>query len=185
MLPLAFSVPPTPDLYPGPPVQPIVQASWGVGLPSVARGYGVIHGFEPLMGYDRRDPTARTWLGHPDYQGEHWTDRGPVTPRCWSPNRIVFEVEPGERVHVNQNPGSWWVANGRRPFAGARCAEMGEPFVVAADADGRVELRIVPTSLRRGAILHGVGLLLAGGVAVHERWRTRLRTAGPGGSTVS
>ena len=104
----------------------------------------MIHLREPLLGYDQKAQTARLWRGHPNYIGEYWTDAGPVRPRWWSPNRIVLEVAPGQTVSINQNPGSWWLVNGRPAFSGWRCAETQRAFVVQADARGRVELQIRP-----------------------------------------
>ena len=63
ILGVAFSIAPTEDLFPGPPTADIVQVSSALGFPAALRGYGVIHGFEPLMGYDRTAPTARLWRG--------------------------------------------------------------------------------------------------------------------------
>ena len=54
---------------------------------------------------------------------------GPVRPQFWSPNRIVFQVRPGQAVSINQNPGSWWLVNGRRVFSDWRCAETEREFV--------------------------------------------------------
>ena len=160
ILGVAFSIAPTEDRFPGPPTTDIVQVGSALGFPAVLRGYGVIHGYEPLMGYDRTAPTARLWRGHPDYVGESWTARGPVEPVSWSPNRIVFQVEPDQEVTINQNPGSWWLANGEPAMPDARCAEMLRPFVARADARGRLELRIRPRGLGLGLGLHLAGLAL-------------------------
>ena len=111
-----------PHSFPGPPVPDIVNVRDGVGYPCVMRGYGVIRGYEPMLGGYRRDaPTLRRAREDPDYRGEAWTDAGTVRPVSWSPNRIVFRVEPGQEVFLNQNPGSWWWVNGGRhsPDAGA------------------------------------------------------------------
>ncbi len=159
ILDIGYDVPPTEDVYPGPPVVPIVQIESALGLAATQRGYGVIHGFEPLMGYNRRDPTARLWRGHADYVGESWTASGPVAPVFWSPNRITFQVEPNEQVFLNQNPGSWWLANGVRMFPDLRCAEMRKVFAVRADSAGRLDLRIRPTSWLLGVWLHVGGLV--------------------------
>jgi hypothetical protein len=160
ILGVAFSIAPTEDLFPGPPTADIVQVSSALGFPAALRGYGVIHGFEPLMGYDRTAPTARLWRGHPAYVGESWTARGPVEPVSWSPNRILFQVDPDEEVTVNQNPGSWWLANGAPAMPAARCAEMLRPLVARADARGRLELTIRPRGLALSLWLHLAGLAL-------------------------
>ena len=120
----------------------------------------MIEGYQPLLSYYRNAPTLRLWVGHPDYVGESWTARGPVEPVEWSPNRLVFQVEPHEEVHVNQNPGSWWLVNGERRFADLRCAVMMEPFAVEADDEGRLVLQVRPPDLWVAPVLHGVGLLL-------------------------
>jgi hypothetical protein len=127
----------------------------------VRRGFGVVEGYCPQLGYDRHRPTARVWLGHPDYVGEHWTGTTPVVPQEWTPNRIVFRVEPGQTVSVNQNPGSWWLVNGSPAFPGARCAEPTRPFTARADDRGRLVLSIRPRGLLLAAVLTVSGVLLA------------------------
>jgi hypothetical protein len=161
-LPLAFSAPPEPRWVPGSPVREVVNVREGLGYPRVLRGYGVIEGYEPMISYYRNAPTLRRAREDRDYRGESWTDDGPVRPVFWSPNRVVFEVRPGQEVFVNQNPGSWWLVNGRRNFEGRRCAEPMIPFAVRADETGRLELRIDPPGLRLGILLHilGAGLLV-------------------------
>ena len=160
-LPLAFSLRPEPHLFPGPPVPDILNVLDGVGYPCVMRGYGVIRGYEPMVGGYRRDsPTLRRAREDADYRGEAWTEAGTVRPVYWSPNRIVFRVAPGQEVFLNQNPGSWWWVNGRQAFAGRRCAEPLLPFVVRADEAGRIDLRIHPRGLGLGIGLHGVGVAL-------------------------
>ena len=164
VLPVAFSISPDESRFPGPELPPgtIVQLGDWAGYPAIARGYGVIHGYEPLMGYDRLASTARTFPGNPSYRGEHWTARGPARVESWTPNRIVLQVEPGEEVFVNQNPGSWWWANGRPAFEGMRAAEKDRPFAARADAQGRLVLEIRPRGLALGLALHAAGLVLAG-----------------------
>jgi hypothetical protein len=160
ILGIGFSVPPTEANFPGPPVPPIIQVDSARGLAAISRGYGVIQAQEPLLGYDREAPTARLWRGHPRYIGEYWTADGPVRPRSWSPNRITFQVGPDQEVHINQNPGSWWVVNGRPAFPDRRCAEKEQPFVARADPHGRLELRIRPRGLALGLWLHAAGIAL-------------------------
>ncbi len=100
-----------------------------------------------------------------------------MKPSSWSPNRLVFHVEPGQRVWVNQNPGSWWVINGRRPYASSRCAELLMDLSGVADASGRLEFRIVPPRLNLGWWLHGAGLTLL--AAAFLAGRLANRTRGP------
>jgi hypothetical protein len=158
---LAFSVPPEAGQFPGPPVSEIVNVRDGLGYPCVMRGYGVIRGYEPMLGGYRRDaPTLRRAREDPDYRGEAWTASGTVEPVFWSPNRIVFQVTPGEEVFINQNPGSWWWVNGQPAFPERRCAELLVPFVARADATGRLQLTIHPRGLMLGAGLHLTGLAL-------------------------
>jgi hypothetical protein len=177
VLPVAFSIAPSEDRFPGEtlPRGEIVQVQQALGFPAIHRGYGVIYGFEPLMGYDRAAPTARRWRGGPGYVAEHWTARGPVRPRLWSPNRLELEVEPRETVSINQNPGSWWIVNGRQAFAEWRCAEKERPFTVSADARGRVDLEIRPKGLRFGLFLHAAGLAIIVTVWLGARLRARKR----------
>jgi hypothetical protein len=161
--PLAFSVRPSPDLFPGPPVPDIVNVRDGTGYPCAMRGYGIIRGYEPMLSYYRDAPTLRLFREDPAYRGEAWTDAGTIQPVYWSPNRIVFQVEPGQAVHVNQNPGSWWWVNGEPAFPGRRCAELMVPFTVVADAKtGRLVLEIHPRGLELGFGLHVLGAILLG-----------------------
>ena len=158
--PLAFSVAPEPRFFPGPAVPDIVNVRQGLGYPCVMRGYGVIEGYEPMLGYRRDAPTLRRAREDPDYRGESWTAEGRIEPVFWSPNRLVFQVAPGQEVFINQNPSAWWWANGRPAFAGRRCAEPMVPFAVTADRTGRLELRIHPRGLFIGIGLHVLGCAL-------------------------
>jgi hypothetical protein len=158
--PLAFSVRPTPALFPGPPVPEIVNVGDGMGYPCAMRGYGVIRGYEPMLSYYRNAPTLRMAREDPGYRGEAWTEDETVQPVFWSPNRLVFQVQPGEEVHINQNPGSWWWVNGRQTFPALRCAELTAPFDVSADESGRIVLQIQPRGLGFGVGLHVVGISL-------------------------
>ena len=72
-----------------------------------------------MLSYHRDAPTLRKARGEPGYRGEAWTVEGEVRPVYWSPNRLVFQVLPGQEVFINQNPGSWWRVNGRRVFGTA------------------------------------------------------------------
>ncbi len=159
-LPKSFSVRLDSTMFPGPPVTGIIQIRSGLGYPCVLRGYGVIEGYEPMLSYFRNATTLRKARGEPGYRGEAWTDAGEVRPVYWSPNLQVFQVRPGETVHINQNPGSWWLANGRRIFAGRRCAELMLDFAASADASGRLELRIEPPEVGMGIALHVVGAII-------------------------
>lgn len=162
VLPIAFSVAPTENLFPGPPLPggSIVQIRQSLGFPAISRGYGVIQGFEPLMGYDRGAVSARTWRDGPGYRGEAWTTAGPIEPTRWTPNRIEFQVEPNQEVWINQNPGSWWWVNGRQAFPDWRCAEKEQSFPAVADGSGRLVLEIRPRGLILGWCLHAIGALL-------------------------
>ncbi len=171
ILPLAFGVSPSEDQFPGPPVtRGIIQVADSAGYPALVRGYGVIHGLQPLLGYDREAVTARLWRGHPSYVGEYWTDEGPVEPLYWSPNHIILQVRPFQRVYVNQNPGSWWIVNGQPPDLSLRCAETRKMFQPSADSHGRLDLRIQPRGLEQAPWIHlGGAVLLATGVVVARR----------------
>lgn len=185
VLPVGFSIAPAEASFPGPelPRGVIVQVPDWPGFAAVARGYGVIYGYEPLMGYDRRAASARRFRGAPSYRGEAWTTRGPARVVAWSPNRVVLEAEPGAEVMINQNPGSWWWANGRPAFPGLRAAEKDRPFVARADSRGRLVLEIRPRGL-----MFGLGLHLAGGLILAATWawlgRSGHRGVGPGAAAV-
>lgn len=169
-LTLAFSIPPESRLFPGPPVATIVNVRDGLGYPCVVRGYGVIRGYEPMLGYRRDAPTLRKAREDPDYRGEAWDRLGPVEPAYWSPNHLIFRLAPGQEVFINQNPGSWWRANGQPSFDGRRCAEPMVPFIARADDSGWLDLRIHPRGLRVGIALHIVGILVLS-TAAHLRTR--------------
>jgi len=168
VLHLGFRIAPTESRFPGPRTSAVIQVRDGLGLAAIHRGYGVIRLTEPILGYDHSAPTARLWRGHPDYVGESWTDAGPVSPRSWSPNRIVFQLDPGETVSINQNPGSWWLVNGRPAWPDWRCVETERAFLARADDQGRVELRIRPRGLKLGLALHIAGFALIGLVLVRR-----------------
>src|SRR5262249_11361297 len=153
-LPRAFRIPPDPDRFPGPTVPDIVNVRDGLGFPCAMRGYGVIRGYEPMLSYRRDAPTLRLSRDDPDYRGEAWTKDETVSPVWWSPNHLIFQVRPGQEVTINQNPSSWWWINGRQAFPGRRCAETLVPFIVRADADGKIDLRIHPRGLMTGLWLH-------------------------------
>ncbi|QEH34440.1 hypothetical protein OJF2_29790 [Aquisphaera giovannonii] len=178
VLPVAFGVRPDESAYPGPalPRGEIIQVAEIGGYPAASRGYGVVFGYEPLLGYDRRSPTARLWRGHPGYAGEFSTAAGPVRPESWSPNRIELRVRPGEAVTINQNPGSWWLINGRRAFPDDRCVEKERPFVALADGDGRIDLRISPRGLAAGLWLHAAGAAIVASFLAASLARRRLPT---------
>ncbi len=160
LLPRTFGIPLDETVFRGPPVATIANVEEGLGSALILRRYGVIRGHEPMLGYMRNAPTARLWLGHPDYVGEAWTASGPVEPASWSPNRLVFQVEPAALVHINQNPGSYWRVNGDDVFPDGRCADRTKPFAVQADAQGRLELEIRPRGLELGLALHVLGAVI-------------------------
>jgi hypothetical protein len=151
------------------------------------RGYGVIRGYEPMLSYHRAAPTLRKARGEPGYLGEAWTAEATVRPVFWSPNRVVFQVRPGQEVFINQNPGSWWRVNGRRAFPARRCAEPMLPFAARADRTGRLVLQIDPPGLPVGGSLHLIGAAL-----LAAAWYTSRRIpsgghdeSAPRGGTVS
>jgi hypothetical protein len=167
------------DVFPGPPTAQLVNVEKALGFPAILRGYGVIRGYEPLLGYDRGLPTARLWRGHPAYRGEAWTDDRTLVPVAWSPNVIVYQAEPGQVIHLNVNPGSWWQVNGRAAFPEWRCAEWRRDFTVRADSNGKLELRIAPKGRATGVALHWAGaVLLVGALAFIRRDRVRADRAG-------
>ena len=125
---MAFSVAPDRRSFPEPAVREIVNVGDGIGYPCVLRGYGVIRGYEPMLSYHRDAPTLRKARGEPGYRGESWTDEGGIRPVYWSPNRLIFRARPGQEVFINQNPGSWWMVNGRRAFEGLRCRRADAAF---------------------------------------------------------
>ncbi|SIO21503.1 hypothetical protein SAMN05444166_3036 [Singulisphaera sp. GP187] len=170
---VASSVEPVESLFPGPPTATLVNVENGLGFAAVLRGYGIVRGYQPLLGYDRNLPTARLWQGHTRYRGEAWTnDDAPLTTEFWSPNRIVYRTRPGQVVEINQNPGSWWRINGAFAFPNQKCAEWTKPFVARADSQGRLELRIAPKGLALGWGLHafGIAVVLSAALACRRRW---------------
>jgi len=167
-LPAAFDTPPTQHHGPEPPVSRIVTLKeWRVGgtyqcYEAIRNGYGVlIIGASPILAYSTDGATVRLWRGHPDYRGEFVSGGRPVEPAAWSPNRVEFRLAPGQEVEVNQNPSSYWWANGRRLFPGARCAELKGKFTARADGSGRLVLEASPPGLRLAAGVTLAGLVLA------------------------
>jgi hypothetical protein len=174
-LPSAFHVAPSERHRPGPPSARIVNIEYWEfdkitqAFEATRINYGVIRGYSPLLGYDHsRRPTSRVWRGHPDYVGEFWVfgpdGRRPVEPLAWGPDRIELQVEPGQCVWANANPGSWWLANGRRAFPAMRPAEPTQSFSVVADAQGRLRLEVRPVGLGAAAAVSAMGLVLALGM---------------------
>lgn len=180
ILPLAFSIPRETVAAPGPPVREIVQTLRGPETTPVTLGYGVVQGYEPLLGYDRERPTARLAVTAPGYVAEAWTDSGPVSAVEWTPNRLVFRVRPGQVVRVNQNSGSWWTVNGDRPYGDLRSAELLGTLSGVADDSGRLEFAIAPPSLGRGWALHGLGLAIIAASCAAARWWWREAPTTPG-----
>ncbi|RUL83902.1 hypothetical protein [Tautonia sociabilis] len=177
VLPVALG-PPPPEDAPGPSDGQAIQLESMPAFPNTMLGFGTIRSIQPLLGYDTGAGTARLWRGHPDYVGEAWSEGRAVEPEVWTPNRVVFRVEPHQEIHINQNPGSWWLVNGDRVFAGLRCAEWGRPFVARADGAGRLELRIAPIGLGTGLALQAAGLaMLAGSLGMGRAVRWGMRAA--------
>lgn len=186
-LPPSFVEPP-PEFYPQPPSPHFANIErWPpndelagehaaplLSFTATRNGYGVIRAHEALLGYDRNLPTARRWVGHPDYRGEAWTPEGEtVHPVQWSPNRIVYRTVPGGTLELNLNPGSWWRVNGERLHPGYRCVEWERPFLVAADAQGLVRLEIDPPGTFAALILTLVGFVGLAGRWFIGRFRRR------------
>lgn len=123
----------------------------------------IVEGYDPLFGY-LPAKSARLYVGHPDYRGEHTVDGERVEPRHWSPNRLVFEgLPPGHRLVVNRNPGRGWALSGEPLFADLRVFELDRPFEVTVPPSGRVDLRYSPPGLRAGLALSlGCGAALLG-----------------------
>jgi hypothetical protein len=128
-------------------------------LAMLRANYGTVYGYEPLIGQDTNPYSARLWPGHPEYRGEHWSSAGPVEVIRWSPNTIELRAPPGSEVHVNQNPGAYWLAGGRRAFSGLRAMDRHEKFVVPTGPDGRVELSTWPSGWRWGCAISGAGVI--------------------------
>jgi len=170
VLPVASSVVAEENRFPALRTSKLVNLHAGQGYPAILRNYGVIQGYQPLLGYDRQRATHRLWRGAEGYRGEAWTvEAGPLEPRFWSPNRIVFQAKPGQTVHLNQNPGSWWLVNGRRAFPAWRCAELLRPFEAQADSAGNLVLQIAPRGDTKGWALHALGLALVIGSTRRRR----------------
>jgi hypothetical protein len=170
-LPSAWSIPPEEVHFPEGPASPtivniIASELYGntEGFECLTKGYGVIRGYTPQLGYNRGRQTARLWRGHPAYLGEAWSEGASVTPTYWSPNRIEFRVQPYQEVSINQNPGSWWWINGAPAFPHLRSAEPTRPFVVRADSQGWLRLQIRPEGEKLA-----IGLTLAG-IAIASLW---------------
>ncbi len=177
ILPKALGPPPTEDRFPGESTDELINIENGPSFAATVRGFGVVRAHEPLLGYDRQAPTARLWRGHPDYVGEAWSDGVAIEPVYWSPNRIVFQLEPHQRIQINQNPGSWWWINGEQAFPALRCVEWEKLFYATANEEGRLELQIRPEGQEVGVRLHLLGALFIGGAWLGLSWhRSRSET---------
>ena len=168
-LPVAYSNRTVDEHSPGPPVPTIVSIErWEFGnIPqdyqATRLGYAVIEGYCPMLGYDRRRKTARLWRGHPGYVGEFVSEGRAITPASWSPGRIAFDrLKPGQEVEVNQNPSSYWLANGRRLFPDARCVELTRRFFARADGRGVLVLEARPPA----RVFWAAGFLTVAGVVL-------------------
>ena len=150
-LPLAFSRPARAAIVPGPAGPRDRQRPGRPGLS--VRPEGIRR--DPRIRADAelppRAPTLRCARRDPAIAASPGPPTATVRPVFWSPNRMVFQVEPGQEVFINQNPGSWWWVNGRPAFAGRRFAEPMLPFVARADDTGRLELRIHPRDRGSGS----------------------------------
>ena len=120
----------------------------------------VINAYDTILGYKRRRPTARRWVGHPEYIGEFAFEGEPLEPEFWSPNRIVLRVPGPGTLYLNQNPGRYWLVDGRRPWPDARVFEIMEQWEVETKEAGMVEVRVRPPSVWVGLMCSGLGFVL-------------------------
>jgi hypothetical protein len=128
-------------------------------LRTLLANYGVVYGYEPLIGQDVSPLSGLLWVGHPDYRAEYWSDSGPVELVRWSPNKIRLRAPPLAEVYINQNPGSYWLSDGIRLFRSLRAVDRHETFKMKANVDGSVELTVMPRSLSWGLALMAIGLV--------------------------
>jgi hypothetical protein len=156
--------------------------TWSAIFPTVAIGYGVIQGYEPLVAqYDENKSTIGE--GRAEYRGE-FGPREAVTQLEWSPNRVVLTGPPGTSVWINQNPGSYWRVGSRRPFDSQPVVDRSRPFEFVIPPQGRVELEIDPPLRIFGAVFNVAGGLAAVGWAVFQRYGRAIRNTAarrPGG----
>jgi hypothetical protein len=123
---------------------------------TILAGRGVISGYEPLI-----DSYERDWatVGKPEaaYRGE-FGPQPQVGQTFWSPNRIVLEGPPGAAAWINQNPGSYWRLDDRRPFSHYDVVERSKPLEVTIPTSGRAELVIDPPVHAGGLAINAIGL---------------------------
>lgn len=120
----------------------------------------VIDAYETVLGYGFRRPTRRLWVGNPAYRGEWTVDGKETVPELWSPLHVRIRARAGQRVWLNQNPGRYWIVNGRRPWPRKRVFELTEDWVVTQDEDGVCDIRIRPPELAGGLMLSGAAAVL-------------------------
>ncbi len=118
-------------------------------------GLGIVGGYESFIA--RSQPlTGAVGFGHPNYRGEF----GPaeiVRQTHWSPNLVVLEGPPGTRAWINQNRGSYWLIDGRRPYAQGPIVDRTAVAEGVIPASGRLEFRIAPPFVIFGLITQAVG----------------------------
>jgi hypothetical protein len=127
-------------------------------LATLGANYGAVYSYEPVIGQDSNPYAGRVWPGHEEYRGEYWSPAGPVRLLRWSPNEIVLDAPPHAEVIINQNPGRYWLVNGRRAFDSLRSVDRHAEFRVTADERSRVVLRVWPSAWRAGVMLTAAGL---------------------------
>jgi hypothetical protein len=138
--------------------------------------YGVIYGYEPLIGQDDNPRSSLLWVGHPEYRGEYSSDSGPVRLLHWSPNSIELEAAPGAEVVVNQNPGSYWLAKGCRVFPDLRAVDRHQTFKVTAESDGKVDLTVLPHTWLSGLAATMAGVVGLTALAFTTRRERRIES---------
>jgi hypothetical protein len=103
------------------------------------RNIGEVHGYEAILGYDMGRPTKRVGVND---GGKMISDNAAVI--SWSPNRIVLRRISAGPIHLNTNPSSYWLVNGKRIFASMKATEPNQEFVID-DQASEIVCEISPT----------------------------------------
>lgn len=137
--------------------------------PYVRENLAIIDAYEPLLGYGFERPTLRQGCLEPGYRGEWAVDGRRVTPEYWSPNRIVIRAPRGSTVYLDQNPGCYWIVDGKRPWPRLRVFELMKQWEVVHEKDGPCVIRLRPPRLWVGFLISGLGLCVFVVLLIAER----------------
>ncbi len=108
---------------------------------------GDIFGYEPIVGFGGDINEAYSTLSSRCAKNRTVcnfviTNNAVVT--YWSPNRIELKRTGNGDIKINENPGAYWLINGRRAFKPMRVLELKQNFVIS-DPSEYITLKIDPS----------------------------------------